>query len=45
MDEWAKKRRGEILRRLEAEDGLPGRPAARREPGEEDREPKNKLEK
>ena len=45
MDERGKKRREEILRRMEEKDELFGRPAARREPGAEGRELQNELEK
>ena len=45
MDEQGKKRREEILRRMNADDEMLGNPAARREPGEEDRELQNELEK
>lgn len=47
MDERGKKRREEILRRMNADDELLGRPAARRESGEEgrERELRNEVEK
>ena len=45
MDERAKKRREEILRRMEANEEALGRPAARREPGAEDSELQNEIEK
>lgn len=45
MDERGEKRREEILSRMDANDELLGRPAARREPGEEDHELQNEVEK
>ncbi len=45
MDERGKKRREEILRRMNANDELLGRPAARREPGDEDRVLQNEVVK